>query len=298
VIFALLAAAGAFLAFHGLVAPRVVRLDAPQKGLGKQLQARLDAAELPVTAREFTTLYVTLTAGVALMAVVLGTPALALAGAVIVPALLWQRFEARRDHFRQEYDESLAEVVQLLREGFAATGAMRDALHHVVRNGSAPAGADFAEVWNAQATGEGLEQAFAPIVERRRNPYLRMVAEALALKASEGGSAGEVLLGLETMIREQVILKREIAARQSQARMEAIIVSLAPIGFFLAVKILPWMRGYEGGFYSTALGQIVLAIAVVFSMLTYFLSRRLANSGLTLEVEEVAPNLTREGVTP
>ena len=63
------------------------------------------------------------------------------------------------------------------------------------------------------------------------------------------------------------------------------------------------MRGYEAGFYSTALGQIVLAVAVVFSILTYFLSRRLANRGLSMEVEEVAPSIDEEmavmpGLTP
>jgi Flp pilus assembly protein TadB len=291
ILLALLAGAGIFLAFHGLTAPRTVRLErpGPDKGPMARLQARLDAAELPVTAREFVTLYAVLAAVVAGVGLFLGAPALALAGLVVVPALLWQRFEARRDDFRQKYDGTLAETVQLLREGFSATGALRDALGHVVRNGPDPAAADFREVWRGQATGLDLEEAFAPIVERRRNPFLRMVAEALALKASEGGDVGEVLLGLERMIRGQVILRREIAAKQSQARMESTVVSLAPLGFFLAMKLLPWMRTYESGFYRTGLGQIALAVVVVFSMMAFFLARRLAVRGLTMEVKEIAP---------
>ena len=287
-IFALLAGAGVFLVFSSLVLPRTVRLEKPEKGLSGKLQTRLDAAELPISAREFLTLCLVLALLTAGAAVILGAPALGLAGLLVVPVMVWQRYEARRDKFRQEYDESLSEAVQLLREGFSATGALRDALDHVVRNGMDPAAADFREVWQALSVGTDLAEAFVPVVERRRNPYLRMVAEALTLKASEGGDVGEVLLGLETMIREQVALRKEITAKQSQARLESTIVCLSPLIFFLALKILPWMRDYESGFYRTLLGQIVLAVAVVFSMLSFFLARKLATQGLVMEVKEVA----------
>jgi tight adherence protein B len=286
-VIALVAGAGVFLVFIGLALPPSVRLEKPEKGLLAGLQRRLDAAELPVTAGEFVTTCGVFGAVVAGLAVLLGAPVLALVGLVLAPVILWQRYEAQRDRFRQEYNESLAETVQLLREGFSATGSLRDALHHVVRNGLPPAVVDFEEVWSAQATGIDLEDAFAPVIERRRNPYLRMVAEALALKASEGGNVGQVLLGLETMIREQVYLRQEIEAKQSQARLESTIVSLSPFFFFLAIKLLPWMREYELGFYHTFLGQIVLAVAAAFSVTSFFMARRIATRGLTLEVKEV-----------
>ena len=284
---AIVAAAGVFLALQALTAPPTVRLEKPQRGLLRRLQAHLDAAELPVTAREFTSLCLVLGLAVAGVAVLLGTPALALAGLVVVPAMLWQRYETRRDTFRQAYDESLAECVQLVREAFSATGTLPDALDHVARNGPDPAAADFREVWGAYTVGADFTAAFAPIVERRRNPYLRMVAEALTLKTQEGGNAGQVLLGLEEMIRGNVALKREIAAKQAQARLESTVVCLAPLGFFLAMKVLPWMREYEQGFYASALGQLVLSLAIVFSMAAYFLARRLGERGLNLEVKPV-----------
>lgn len=287
VVLALLAGAGVFLAFVGFAIPHQVRLQRPTGGGPlARLQARLEASELPVSAGEFLTACGVVAAMGAAVAIILGAPALALAGLVIGPALVWSRYESQRDRFRQDYDNSLAECVQLIREGFSATGSFRDAFDHAVRNGPDPAAADFREVWHAHATGADLEEAFAPVLTRRRNPFLRMVAEALTLKAQEGGSIGEVLLGLETMIREQVALRREITAKQAQARLEATIVSLAPVGFFLLLKIAPWMREYEGGFYRSLLGQIVLVVALIFSMVAYFFSRRLATRGLTMEVKE------------
>lgn len=287
-IFALLAGAGVFLMFAALVFPRRVKLDKPQSGLLARLQKRLDAAEMPVSAREFLTTCGLAALVAAGLAVLLGAPALIIAGLSILPALIWQRYESQRDAFRQAYDESLAETTQLMREGFSATGSMRDALDHAARNGPDPSAADLREVWRAQQVGTDLEEAFGLVLDRRRNPFLRMIAEALTLKATQGGNVGEVLLGLETMVREQVALRREIAAKQAQARLESMIVSLAPIGFFLVMKVVPWMRGYEDGFYSSPLGQIALTIAIVFAGASFFMARRLAARGLTLEVKEVS----------
>lgn len=291
IVLALIAGAGIFLAFTGLVMPPSVRLESRDQRLLGSLQKRLDAAELPVTAEEFLLTCGGVMMAVGALALMLGAPALALAGVLVTPLLIWQRYERQRDKFRQKYNETLAETVQLLREGFSATGSLRTALDHAVHNGPDPAAADFEEVWSTQAAGATLQEGFAPVLERRSNPFLRMVAEALTIKATEGGSIGEVLMGLENMIREQTQLRREIAAKQGQARLESIIVSAAPMGFFLIMKLLPWMREYSKGFYRSFLGQIVLSVAVVFSVASYFLANRLATQGLTLEVKEVGTPL-------
>jgi Flp pilus assembly protein TadB len=288
-VLALIAAAGAFLAVTALLSPRRIKLEQPTEAKGLQkLQSRLDAAELPITAREF----LAACGGVAVMAMVaallLNAPALILAGLVIGPVLIWMRLEGQRDKFRLAYDQSLAECTQLLREGFAATGALRDAVDHAARNGLDPAAADFREVWSGHVSGQEWGEAFEPVTLRRRNPYLRMVAEALSLKAKEGGQISEVLIGLEIMIREQVALRKEITAKQAESRIESIIVSLAPIAFFLGMKLVPMLQRYEGGFYATVGGQIALVIVVLLSLAAFALARWLAGRGLTLDVKEVA----------
>lgn len=288
-IFSLLAAAGAFLFAHALLSTRHVRLQQPAELQGLQrLQAKLAAAELPITAREFLATSGAIAIASAVIGLLLSAPALAVAGLIIGPILIWIRLEAQRDKFRLAYDQSLAECVQLLREGFAATGALRSAIDHAARNGLDPAAVDFRELWSLYVSSQDWSDAFAPIVARRRNPYLRMVAEALALKAKEGGSIGEVLIGLETMIREQVVLRKEITARQAEARIESVIVSLVPIGFFLGMKLLPFLQHYEGGFYATLGGQAALAVAMLLSVIAFTAARYLAGQGLSLEVKESA----------
>lgn len=291
---ALVGAAGVYLAFAAVVFPPQVRLAHREGSALGLLQARLEAAELPITAREFLNLCLGGGLGFMVLALLLRVPALSIAGFVLVPLLLWQQLTAKQQAFRRAYAESLAEVVSLLREGFSATGSLTDAFRNAIDNGPEPAAIDFRTVWEQHQLGVELGEAFAPVQDRRRNPYLNMVAEALSLKSEAGGNAGEVLLGLETMIRDQVTLLKEISAKQSQARLESTIVSLAPIGFFLIMKVLPWMREYEGGFYTTALGQIVILVAVIFSLIAYVLSQRIANKGLDLEVKEE----TRTAVRP
>jgi tight adherence protein B len=283
---ALVGASGVYLTFAALAFPPTVRLVKTEQTPLRRLQARLDAAELSMSAQEFVMLSLGGGLAVTVMALFLHVPALSVAGFVLAPLLLWQRLASQQQAFRRAYAQSLAEVVSLLREGFSATGSLADAFRNAVENGPDPAAADFREVWDRRQLGTELASAFAVVQARRRNPYLNMVAEALTLKSEQGGDAGQVLLGLETMIREQVALLKEIAAKQAQARLESIIVSLAPLGFFLLIKVLPWMREYENGFYATLPGQMVVLVAVVFSIIAYVLSQRIAGRGLDLEVKE------------
>ena len=288
-VLAFLAASGVFLFYAGLVFPPRVQLTQPAQARGLlSLQARLDAAELPITARELMIVLVIAASISGLLALLLVAPALILAGVTVVPAIFWQRLETQRDKFRLAYDTSLAQCVQLMREGFATTGSLITAIDQAVRNGSEPAATDFREVWRGCSVGTDFKDAFTVVTARRRNPNLRMVADVLTLKDTEGGTAGEVLLGLETMVREQVTLRREIAAKQAQVRTETLIVCLAPLTFFLILKLVPSMRVYEHGFYSTWPGQVALTTVVLLSAAAFFLSRRLALRGLTIEAREVA----------
>lgn len=283
----LITAAGVYLLFGSLVFPANLRLQEPGSRPGERLQAYLEAAELSLSAREFVGIAAALMVLAGLIGALLRSPVLGAVGGLVLPLLYWQGLMGKRDDFKRAYAGALAEVVGLLREGFSASGNMSDALQNVVDNGPDPAAADFREVWQATRVGTPLADAFAPVLARRREPYLNMIAEALTLKQTQGGNVGEVLLGLETMIRDQAALRQEINAKQAQVRLESTIISLAPMGFFLVMKLLPWMRQYENGFYNTALGQGVLLIAVVFSVLAYGFSRRLAGRGLNLEIQEV-----------
>ena len=287
-VLAFMAASGVFLFYAGIVFPPRVQLTQPAQARGLQaLQARLEAAELPITARELAIVLVIAASISGLLALLLGAPALILAGVTVVPAIFWQRLETQRDKFRLAYDTSLAQCVQLMREGFATTGSLITAIDQAARNGSEPAATDFREVWQDYNVGTDFKDAFAAVTARRRNPNLRMVADVLTLKGTEGGTAGEVLLGLETMVREQVTLRREISAKQAQVRTETLIVCLAPLTFFLILKLVPAMRAYEHGFYSTWPGQVALTATVLLSSAAFFLSRRLALRGLTIEAREI-----------
>jgi tight adherence protein B len=294
---ALVGAAGVYLSFAALAFPPNVRLAKTEHAPLRRLQARLDAAELSMSAQEFVLLSLGGGLVVTVVALFLRVPALSVAGFVLTPLLLWQRLASQQQAFRRAYAVSLAEVVSLLREGFSATGSLADAFRNAIENGPDPAAADFRTVWERRQLGTELEAAFAVVQARRRNPYLNMVAEALTLKSQQGGNAGTVLLGLETMIRDQVALLKEIAAKQAQARLEAVIVSLAPMGFFLLMKVMPWMREYEAGFYSTLLGQMVVLVAVIFSIVAYVLSQRIATRGLDLVVKETTGTLQPAGTS-
>ena len=63
-------------------------------------------------------------------------------------------------------------------------------------------------------------------------------------------------------------------------------VAVAPFVLLALLKLA--LRDYEGGFYSTLEGQIVLGVAIVFSGLAYLLSQKIAKAGLDLDTQGAA----------
>ncbi len=130
-----------------------------------------------------------------------------------------------------------------------------------------PVRGDFLQVVTALQTGTSISDAVYQVAERRRNPYFDMLAEALAVREQQGGKLKGVLQGLQSLMHGVIQIQNEVRARQTQPKLEGTIVAVAPFGFLVLLKLV--MGQYEGGFYGTLEGQLVLAVAVVFSGLAY-----------------------------
>jgi len=88
---------------------------------------------------------------------------------------------------------------------------------------------------------------------------------------------------LQSLMHGVIQIQNEIRARQTQPQLEGAIVAVAPFGFLILLKV--GMAQYEGGFYATLEGQLVLAVAIIFSGLAYLLAQKIARAGLDLEAQ-------------
>lgn len=287
-IFAALAGAGVLLAWIGATTRVFVRVvPADRRGLVAKLDARLQAAEVPLTAREF--LLTGLGIGLALAGgalVILGPTVLSGVVLLIGPVAYWQVWAAKQERFRRDYVVALDKTIETLLRSYSANPNLNAALHEATPFMLEPVRSDFVQVVTALQTGTSISDAIYQVAERRRNPYFDMLAEALAVREQQGGKLKTVLQGLQSLMHGVIQIQNEVRARQTQPKLEGTIVAIAPFGFLILLKLV--MSQYEGGFYATLEGQIVLGVAIVFSGVAYLLAQRIAKAGLDLEAQGAA----------
>ncbi|MGN6696175.1 MAG: type II secretion system F family protein [Aquihabitans sp.] len=96
--------------------------------------------------------------------------------------------------------------------------------------------------------GAGVQSAVDAWVGEDRDPALRLLADALAISGSTGGSHVRAVDAVIDAVRERAALHREARALASQAQMSAVVLVILPIAFAVAVGALdPRVRAFYVG---------------------------------------------------
>ncbi len=293
VMFPLLMALGVLLAWSALTTPPRVNVSRAlnpegerRGGLLARLDERLARAGIPVSARELISSGLALgsIAG-ALMFIVTGQFLVALLLMPLGMVVVFVRAESKREQAERDYQEGLVEAMDTIRQSYGAHTNIRGAMGDAAAYAPAHVRDDFAQAQAMLLQGSKLEEAFAPIQARRRSLFLDMIVEAIGQRDQEGGDFKDVLANIQDLIREQNWIYRRMIARQAQARIEAMVVCLAPLAFLVFVRTV--FRDYEQGFYNTVVGQLVIIGAFLLDGLAYLLSRKIARSGMEMTRFEV-----------
>ena len=282
-----LALVGAGLAWSGAVRQEVrLRRSALRRSPLERLDAYLEAHDVPLSGAEFLRTGAILGVVLAVvLTVLLGPTILTFVAVPLGVVAYWSYLIARAERFEEEYLQALVEMVGSLQLAYAVNPNLRAALKEIVSYVPKIVRGDLKRVVAAINTGTPLSEALEAWQERRRgNPYVGQLVESLTLREVHGGSLRAVLEGLDDLMRGLLDIQREIKAKQSSPRTEGLIVALAPFGFLLGIVIL--MAEYEGGFYRTLAGQVVLAVALLLSGASYWLSQRIAQMGMQITAWE------------
>ena len=179
-------------------------------------------------------------AAVALAAVagaVVGGPALAVIAAVAATAgpVVALRTAGGRGDRRLEaaVPVALERVARSLRSGAAPVAALREAAAHTASGDTMGLASDLAAVVADVDAGEPFVAALDRWAERRPLPSIRLAVAALALGAETGGAQAQALDGLATTLRDRLAVAAEVRALSSQARLSALVITVAPLGFAL-----------------------------------------------------------------
>ena len=91
--------------------------------------------------------------------------------------------------------------------------------------------AELAIVADQAAHGVGLTDALEALARRRPSPGVRLAVAALCLGIDTGGAQARAVDGVAATMRERLAVEAEARALSSQARMSALVIGLAPLGF-------------------------------------------------------------------
>ena len=198
-----------------------------------RVAAALDEADLPLPAAAAWTAWLTAVVLGPLLAVVAGGPGLAgvvVLGLLAGPLLVVRSRRGRADaRLEQALPGALEAVARSLRSGASLRQAVEEA-GAAAGTGRVLAG-ELSRAAAEAAQGASLVSALEGVGARRPLPGVRLGVAALCLGAETGGAQARAVDGVAATVRERLAVAAELRALSSQARISALVIGLAPIGF-------------------------------------------------------------------
>ena len=240
-----------------------------------RLLAALRAADIDVAPEVAVQTWVIAVAGVGLLGmIVVSIPfavvAMGIAAAAMPIALYFARARHER-RFATTLPGALEQVAAELRGG----GSVAGAVEHLAASAS-PVASDARRVHTRTRLGLSLADALDAWPNEHDVPGVRAAAGALAVAAEMGGRAADAIDGLAASLRHRLDAIAEARALSTQARLSAVVVGAAPLGY-LAFASLVDPRAVDA-LVATGVGRICLGVGLALEALAAMWIRRIVAS--------------------
>lgn len=178
------------------------------------------------------------------------------AAALVAPFVLAPVMRRRAD---RRVEAALPETIRVIAADLRSGGTVRSSLERVGDQPSPLAG-DFRRIIARVELGAPLSDALARWVDDRPVPGGRALAGALVLAADLGGGSATALEGLAVSVADRQAVAGELRAQSAQARVSAIVVAVAPLGYLALTAAID--RDAVGALVGSAVGRWCLAVGV------------------------------------
>jgi tight adherence protein B len=169
-------------------------------------------------------------AAVLLVSAWIGGPAGLVAAAIVVGgggAVALRLLEQRA---RRLSEGALAEAVESVASGLRTGLSLRQGLEAAARDAPPALAAQLHLVVAQVDAGIPMAEALDGWGARSA-PTVRLAVAALTVGARTGGAHARALSGVAHTIRDRVALRAEVRAMAAQARLSALVITVAPVGF-------------------------------------------------------------------
>lgn len=202
-----------------------------------------------------------------------GSLLLGVVGAMVGASLpyfhLKRRATRRLNAFEEEFPDAIALLTRAIRAGHPLASGMR----MVGEEGPPVVAEEFRQAFDEQRFGLPFDDALLGLVDRVDLVDVRIFAIAVLIQREVGGNLAEILDNLAETIRARFYIRRQLRVYTAQGRLSGYALAALPIvvgtiSFLLAPD-------YFGQLFSTEIGQIMIASAILLQLIGVFWIRRI-----------------------
>ena len=248
---------------------RVVSAD-----LETRISQRLTGAGSALTAAEWVLVHAGIAVGSGMLGFLFGGAMLAAIGLLLGVALPWVYLKFRHRRRLSKFNANLAQTLGLMAGGLQAGLSLPQAVDTVVKEGTEPVAGEFRRALVEQRLGIDITDALEGIGQRMESKDFAWVVMAIRIQREVGGNLAEILHTVSDTLREREYLRRQVKALSAEGRMSAWILGGLPVGMFGYMLLAN--RKYVEPLYTTGLGWILLAAALMLLGLGSFMMAKLA----------------------
>jgi tight adherence protein B len=234
-----------------------------RQGFGQAIDARLDAAGLPIRTPEWLVVHLACAVGLALVFLLLSRNALpaTIAGLLIGLAGPWAFLMMREGRRESAFLAQLPDTLQLLAGSLQAGYSLPQALDTVVREGQPPMAAEFNRALVESRLGMPVEDALEGIGKRMSSQDFSWVVMAVRIQRDVGGNLAELLTTVADTLRERERLRRQVKVLSAEGRLSGWILGSLPVLFFVYLAVAN--PTYLAPLWSTSLGIGMMILAAL-----------------------------------
>jgi tight adherence protein B len=199
--------------------------------------------------------------------------------AVVISVLLicgpWYLIRRMAQRRRQRIEDQLADAMVTLANAVRAGLSLAQSMEILAAQCPKPINAEFYQIIAEYKLGKPLEQALTEAKERLKSENFALFAAAMLASHESGGRLNETVERIAQSVLELQRLERKVMSETAQARKSAVYMALAP-AFILIVYYFIDAENTTL-LFTTTVGQILLATALVLNVVAYLWARVILN---------------------
>lgn len=174
----------------------------------------------------------------------------------VVPSF-YTKLQIRKN--ARKFDDQLVDALMIMSSSFRGGLSLIQAMEAVVEEMDDPIAYEFGIVLGENKMGVSLEEALNHLYNRMPSPALQQMTTAILLARETGGNLPAIFQRIVGVIREHKRIKAQIDTLTIQGKIQGVVMSFLPIGFFLMVQSTN--PSYFKTMYMSETGRVFLIIA-------------------------------------